>query len=108
MNTNNIMFEIKEYDIKNLPLTREELEKIQKEKQLKEEKYKNEPMKFCNRCKKDKYEIEFYNKDGVMLKSCHKCRVVCNKYTRKYMSKKRYNAEQERLKNSFVRVPMKI
>jgi len=71
------------------PLTRSELNAILKAKEEFDTENANEPIKFCNRCKKNKYQIEFYNKEGIELKTCHKCRVICCRNYKKYMLKKK-------------------
>jgi len=41
----------------------------------------------CNRCRIYRKEIDFYNLDGRLMKTCDKCRFFCNRNQKKYNKK---------------------
>ena len=43
----------------------------------------------CNRCKTYRSELDFFNPNGRKMKTCNRCRVICNRNVKKYKLKKK-------------------
>jgi len=42
----------------------------------------------CNRCKTYRSELDFFNKSGRVMKTCNRCRVICNRNVKRYKERK--------------------